>query len=290
MQADEGDRASFLVGLIGSGIGPSLTPPMHEREAAELGHRLIYRTIDIDELGVAPQAVGELVRSALGFGFNGLNITHPCKQLVLPFLDDITPDAQALGAVNTVTFDGQSVVGHNTDWSAFAQSLELGLPEAGKERVVQLGAGGAGAAVAHGLMVSGTRELVIADPEPERASGLVGDLAARFPERRCRAIVPDEVGEHIAQAEGLVNATPVGMAHHPGIPLPGALVHPSLWVADIVYRPLRTELLAEAELRGCSTLSGGGMAVLQAAQAFELITGLASDHARMLAHFDSLVR
>ena len=282
------ERASFLVGLIGSGIGPSLTPPMHEREAAELGRRLVYRRIDIDVLNLPPEAVGELVRSAPHYGFDGLNITHPCKQLVLPYLDDLTPDAAALGAVNTVVFDGRTAVGHNTDWSAFARSLELGLPGAGRDRVVQLGAGGAGAAVAHALLSSKVRELVIADVDGERATALARDLEARFPGQRCRASSTTEVAELIAGADGLVNATPIGMAHHPGMPVAAEHLRPSLWVADIVYRPLRTELLTEAERIGCATLSGGGMAVFQAAQAFELITGLAPDHDRMMAHFGSL--
>ncbi len=279
------DATSYLVGLIGSGIGPSLTPTMHETEAAELGHRLVYRRIDLDTWDLPPSAVGELVRSAPRYGFDGLNITHPCKQLVLPHLDDLTPDAAALGAVNTVVFDGDRAVGHNTDWSAFARSLEFGLPAVSRETVVLLGAGGAGSAVAHALMTSGVRELAVVDTDAERATGLAVDLGERFPGRRCRAASPGEVGVLLADADGLVNATPIGMAHHPGLPVAAEHLRPSLWVADVVYRPLRTALLAEAERIGCAALDGGGMAVFQAAQAFELITGLVPDHERMQAHF-----
>ncbi|MDE3722904.1 shikimate dehydrogenase [Nocardiopsis sp. N85] len=279
---------SFLVGLIGSGIGPSLTPPMHEREADRLGRRLVYRTIDIDVWGLPPESVGELVRSAPRYGFDGLNITHPCKQAVLPHLDGLTPDAAALGAVNTVVFEGDSAIGHNTDWSGFLEAFEIGLPDAARERVVLLGAGGAGAAVAHALLTSGTGDLVIVDPEVDRADALARALIARFPGRSCRAAPPGDVAAHVSRADGLVNATPIGMAHHPGLPLPAALLRPPLWVADIVYRPLRTALLDEAERRGCATLSGGGMAVFQAVRAFELITGLAPDSDRMRAHFADL--
>lgn len=283
--APAADSPSFLVGLIGSGIGPSLTPAMHETEAAELGHRLIYRRIDLDTWDLEPSAVGELVRSAPRYGFNGLNITHPCKQLVLPHLDDLTPDAAALGAVNTVVFDGDRAVGHNTDWSAFARSLELGLPSVNRENVVLLGAGGAGSAVAHALMTSGVRDLAVVDTDRERAAHLALDLGDRFPDRRCRAASPTEAGGLLADANGLVNATPIGMAHHPGLPVATEHLRPSLWVADVVYRPLCTALLSEADRIGCQTLNGGGMAVFQAAQAFELITGLAPDHDRMMAHF-----
>ncbi len=284
------DTPSFLVGLIGSGIGPSLTPAMHETEAAELGHRLIYRRIDLDTWDLPPSAVGELVRSAPRYGFDGLNITHPCKQLVLPHLDDLTPDAAALGAVNTVVFEGDRAVGHNTDWSAFARALELGLPHAERGNMVLLGAGGAGSAVAHALMTSGVRELAVVDTDTERAADLARDLGARFPGHRCRGASPDEVGELLANADGLVNATPIGMAHHPGLPVDARHLRPSLWVSDVVYRPLRTALLAEAERIGCRTLDGGGMAVFQAAQAFELITGLAPDHDRMMARFTAATR
>jgi len=283
------DGVSFLVGLIGSGIGPSLTPPMHEREAAELGRRLDYRTIDIDVLGSAPEDVGELMRSAQRLGFDGLNITHPCKQLALPHLDDLTNDAAALGAVNTVVL-GAWATGHNTDWSAFARSLESGLPGAVKERVLLLGAGGAGSAVGYALMRAGTAELVVSDPETERAEYLAANLGRRFPDRVCHTVPATQVAKTVGACDGVVNSSPVGMAHHPGTPLPPELLRPPLWVADVVYRPLRTQLLLSAQANGCRTLSGKGMAVHQAAEAFRLITGMVPDRDRMLAHFDELER
>ncbi len=150
-----GPKDSYLVGLIGSGIGPSLSPALHEREADRQGLRYLYRLIDIDALGVAPEAVGDLVRAARDLGFDGLNITHPCKQLVIEHLDALAPQAEALGAVNTVVFEDGRAVGHNTDVTGFAASFARGLPDAPLERVVQLGAGGAGAAVAHAMLTLG---------------------------------------------------------------------------------------------------------------------------------------
>ncbi|OKI15942.1 shikimate dehydrogenase [Nocardiopsis sp. TSRI0078] len=280
---------SYLVGLIGTGVGPSLTPPMHEREAAELGHRLIYRTIDLAELDLAPESVVDLVGAARHLGFNGLNITHPCKQLVLPVLDHLTPEAATLGAVNTVVFRSGTAVGHNTDWSAFARCLERGLPDAPLDRVVVLGAGGAGAAVVYALLASGAREVTVVDTQRERARDLAGRMDGHFPRARCLAGDPAGVGVLLAAADGMVNATPTGMAHHPGIPVPAELLRASMWVSDIVYRPLRTELLLRARERGCPTLEGGEMAVFQASQAFGLITGLEPDSGRMLAHFHTLL-
>ncbi|MFV2196740.1 shikimate dehydrogenase [Nocardiopsis sp. LOL_012] len=281
---------SFLVGLIGTGIGPSLTPPMHEREAAELGHRLIYRTIDIAELGLPPESVGDLVRTAPHLGFNGLNITHPCKQLVLPSLDGLTPEAAALGAVNTVVFDAGRAVGHNTDWSGFARCLERGLPDAAvRDRVVVLGAGGAGAAVVYALLDAGVGEVTVVDVRAEQAEELAERLGAHFPKAVCRGRGTGELPDLLSRADGMVNATPIGMAHHPGSPVPGDLLCPSMWVADVVYRPLDTELLGLAASRGCVTVSGGEMAVFQAIHAFGLFTGLEPDSGRVLAHFHSLL-
>ncbi|HCA84848.1 MAG TPA: shikimate dehydrogenase, partial [Streptomyces sp.] len=144
--------SSYLTGLIGSGIGPSLSPALHEREADRHGLRLLYRTLDIDLLGTGPESVGDLLRAARAVGFDGLNITHPCKQLVIEHLDELAPEAAALGAVNTVVLRGGRAIGHNTDVTGFAQSFARGLPAAPTRRVVQLGAGGAGAAVAHALL------------------------------------------------------------------------------------------------------------------------------------------
>src|SRR3954453_2046845 len=135
---------SYLVGLIGAGIGGSLSPALHEHEASCLGLAYAYRVLDIDELGVAPGDVGALLEQAHDAGFDGLNVTHPCKQLVLEHLDELTEEAAALGAVNTVVFSGSRAVGHNTDWSGFARSFDRGLADVPTEQVVLLGAGGAG--------------------------------------------------------------------------------------------------------------------------------------------------
>src|SRR3954453_15160511 len=171
---------SFLVGLVGTGIGPSLTPPLHEREADQLGVRYLYRRLDLDELGLRATAVGDLLRAARAVGYDGLNITHPCKQLVIEHLDELSPDAAALGAVNTVVLRDGRAVGHNTDWSGFARAFDRTLSDVPQEHVVQLGAGGAGSAVAHALLTLGTGRLTLLDVDPERAEALASSLADRF--------------------------------------------------------------------------------------------------------------
>jgi shikimate dehydrogenase len=282
------EQDSYLVGLIGSGIGPSLSPALHEREADRQGLRYVYRLIDIHELGVGPEAVGDLVRAARDLGFDGLNITHPCKQLVIDHLDGLAPQAAALGAVNTVVFEDGRAVGHNTDVTGFAASFARGLPDAPLEKVVQLGAGGAGAAVAHATLTLGAEHVTVVDAMPDRATGLAAALNRHFGPGRATASTPDALPGLLGRADGIVHATPTGMAAHPGLPFAAELLRPGLWVAEVVYRPLETELLRVARGLGCATLDGGGMAVFQAADAFRLFTGREPDTARMLADIGEL--
>ncbi|MFJ6080896.1 shikimate dehydrogenase [Streptomyces sp. NPDC092369] len=278
-------KDSFLVGLIGAGIGPSLSPALHEREADRQGLRYLYRRIDIDELGLRPEAVGELVRAARDLGFDGLNVTHPCKQLVIEHLDALAPQASALGAVNSVVFEDGRAVGHNTDVTGFAAAFARGLPDVPVERVVQLGAGGAGAAVAHAMLNLGAERVTVVDALADRAVDLAAALNLHFGVGRAAAASPERLGELLAGADGIVHATPTGMAAHPGLPFPAGLLRGELWVAEVVYRPLETELVRAARGVGCAVLDGGGMAVFQAADAFRLFTGREPDVGRMLADF-----
>ncbi|MFM0339169.1 shikimate dehydrogenase [Paraburkholderia fungorum] len=279
---------SYLVGLIGSGIGGSLTPAMHEEEGSHLGLHYVYRRIDLEALKLDPTALPDLLLAAERMGFNGLNVTYPCKQAVIPLLDELSDDARALGAVNTVLLKDGKRIGHNTDWSGFARAFQRGLPDVSLERVVQLGAGGAGAAVAHAALTMGAQTLTLFDVDPARAASLAAELQKRFPASTVKA--GGDLGETLATANGLIHATPTGMAKLPGLPLPVELLHRDLWVADIVYFPIRTALLQAAEALGCRTLSGGGMAVYQAVDAMRIFTGLEPDAERMYTHFQSLLQ
>ncbi|MEV1286547.1 shikimate dehydrogenase [Micromonospora sp. NPDC049679] len=286
-------QRSVLIGLVGTGIGPSLTPALHERAADELGIRYLYRLLDLDDLRLPPTAIGAILAAARLTGYDGLNITHPCKRVVLEHLDEVTPDAAAVGAVNSVVFTAGKAIGHNTDWSGFARSVALGLPGACLDRVVLLGAGGAGAAVAHALLTLGAGLVRIFDLEACHSAALAASLCARFGADRAAGGRLDNGGHELAtalgEADGLVHATPTGMAAHPGLPVPAELLRPGLWVADVVYRPLTTELVTTARTRGCRVLDGGGMAVFQAVEAFRLFTGVEPDADRMVRHFASLI-
>jgi shikimate dehydrogenase len=285
-----GSADDLLVGLVGTGIGPSLSPALHAREAQELGLSYRYVRLDLDALRLPPEAVGELLARARAAGFRGLNITHPCKQVVIPHLDALTPAAEEIGAVNTVLFDDTGAVGHNTDWSGFRDGLVGGLPHARLDRVVLMGAGGAGAAASHALLSLGAGTVDVVDVDAERAVRLAAALAERFGPQRATGGGAAGLAARVAAADGLVHATPVGMSDHPGLPVPSALLRADLWVAEIVYRPLDTELLRAARAAGCATLDGGRMAVHQAAAAIRLFTGLDPDVDRMQRHLAELVR
>ena len=276
----------ILLGLIGAGIQRSLTPSMHEHEGDAHGMRCLYQMIDLDLLGKSADDVPALLDAAEAMGFAGLNITYPAKQKIIPLLDTVSEDARAIGAVNTVVFKDGQRIGHNTDWWGFAESFRRTLPGVALGHVVQLGAGGAGAATAHAALVLGVECLTVFDVDGARAAALAGALCARF--GAGRALAGMDLGAAMADADGLIHATPTGMAKHPGLPLPAELLRPSMWVAEIVYFPLQTALLQAAGALGCRTMTGGGMAVFQAVKAFELFTGIAPDAARMLRHFESL--
>lgn len=282
-------RRSFLAGLLGQGVGPSLTPELHEREAVRQGLRYVYKTVDLDGARLGPERLRDLLGAAVELGFDGLNVTHPIKQAVVPLVDRVSPQVAAIGALNTVVVQEGRTVGHNSDVTGFAACFRDGLADVERETVLLLGAGGAGRAVAHALVALGVRRLLVTDPDGEHTRTLIRSLAGVRPGTSVDAVHPRDLPAALSRAAGLVNASPVGMATHPGTPVDPSLLRPALWVADIVYRPLRTALLREAHDRGCRTLSGAGMAVHQAADAFELITGRPADRVAMFGDFDELV-
>ncbi|MFJ5861347.1 shikimate dehydrogenase [Pseudarthrobacter sp. NPDC092439] len=281
---------SYLVGLIGEGTSHSLTPALHEREADCFGLRYLYRPVDLTVLNRPAADVGKLLQAGRDLGFNAFNITVPAKQVVLQYLDELSDDAARLGAVNTVLIRGGRFIGHNTDYSGFGTALQEGLPDAELDQVVQLGAGGAGAAVAYALLAAGAKSLILADIDPVRAAERAAAMSRLFPGRDIRQVPLDNAAEALADADGLVNASPVGMQGHAGMPLDPSVIKPRQWVADIIYRPIQTELLKAAADKGCRVLDGGHMAVGQAVDAFRLITGLEPQAPRMREHFLSLLR
>jgi shikimate dehydrogenase len=262
------DDRKVLIGLIGAGIQRSLTPAMHEEEGRRHGLRLHYQLIDLDRGGATEAQLPALLAAARTMGFAGLNITYPCKQAVIPLLDGLSEEARAMGAVNTVVNRDGRLVGHNTDGSGWSWGFRRALPQADLKRVVLLGAGGAGSAIAHAVLRLGARELRLVDSDGGRAA---------------------ELAQRLNTLYGAGRAGATGMDKLPGLPLAESLLRPDLWVAEIVYFPLETQLLRAARARGCATVDGGTMAVGQAIGAFELFTGIQPDAGRMEEHLRRLL-
>lgn len=277
----------LLLGLIGAGIQRSLSPALQEEEARHHGLRLHYQLIDLEGSGRGTEVLPTLIEAARVMRFAGLNITFPCKQLVMPLLDALSEEAKAIGAVNTVVRTGDRLVGHNTDASGWAWGFKRALPKADLSRVVLLGAGGAGAAVGYAALDLGVSELLVFDAEPSRAAALASNLRSQFPDRK--TIQVQDLEAAVQAVSGLIHCTPTGMAGHPGIPLPEQWLRREMWVSEIVYVPLETPLLKAARRVGCATADGGHMNVGQAIGGFKLFTGLDADPARMDAHFRRLV-
>ena len=282
-------RRSLLAGLLGQGIKPSLTPELHEREAGRQAIRYVYKTVELDDRRATPDHLRQLLDFAVELGFDGLNVTHPVKQAMVPLMDRVTPEAEAIGAINTILIDDGVTTGHNTDVTGFDKAFRAGLPDAALDDVVLLGAGGAGTAVANAMVRLGVRRLHVVDPDADQRQTLVRSAGRLSSDTEVRNLTAEELPGVLVDASGLINATPVGMADHRGSPIPAELLQPSLWVADIVYRPLLTELLQAARATGCQTLNGAGMAVHQAADSFELITGRPAHRDAMFRDFDELV-
>ena len=274
---------NVLIGLIGAGLQSSMSPALHMREGAAQDLVYLYKLIDLDQLGLDANALPALMNAARQMGYNGLNITFPCKQAVLPLLDELSDEARSIGAVNTVVIKDGKTIGYNTDCLGFAEGFKRGLTDAPRERVVQMGAGGAGSAVAYALLQQGVQQLSIFDIEAERGMALVNNLNACF--GNGRAVLGSDLEATLSRADGLVNTTPMGMAKLPGMPVPKALLRADLWVAVVVYFPIETELLSNARALGCRTLGGGTMNVFQAVKCFELFTGITPEAAHMERHF-----
>ncbi|MEN9719129.1 MAG: hypothetical protein RIQ99_2007 [Pseudomonadota bacterium] len=273
----------FRSGLIGRAILASRSPWLHEQEARAQGLELTYELFDFTDRGMDDAELGPLLHRLADEGYCGVNVTFPFKQAVIPLLDELAECATAVGAVNTVAMRAGRLIGYNTDKTGFQDSLSEGLPGAALGRVLQLGAGGAGSAVANALLSLGVEHLEITDVDPERAADLAARLSAHYGAGRAIGRAADALDT--SAIDGIVNTTPMGMASTPGTAIAPALIAPRHWVADIVYFPLETELLRIARERGCAVLNGSGMVIGQAAMAFEIFTGHKADRQRMRQTF-----
>lgn len=275
--------ARFLTGLLGAPIAHSASPAMHERAAEAMGVRCHYQLIEI--AGAGRDELRGILDGVRKLGFAGINVTFPYKEAVVDLLDDISPGARAIGAVNTVVVRGDRLTGHNTDTSGFARAARDFVARSQRGPVAVIGTGGVGKAIAFALASLNVAEIRVFDTDTAKADQLVAQLRDRQPIRRAGS-----VEDALAGAAGLVNGTPIGMLPDRRTPVPDALLHAGLWVADAVYSPLWTPLLIAAKAKGAQLMTGRDLAIYQAADAFELFTGMAPSAAEMGIAFDDIMR
>lgn len=268
----------LLTGLIGAPIAHSASPAMHERAAEALGLRGHYQLIEV--AGADAAGLAMMLEGVRRLGFAGVNVTFPYKEAVVPLLDELAPAAATMAAVNTVVARDGRLIGHNTDTTGFARAVAPLLAPSGNA-VAVIGTGGVGKAIAFALASLKVTDLRIFDSEPARAEKLAALLA-----RHGGARVATSVEDALRGATGLVNGTPVGMLPNRDTPVPTSLLRENLWVADAVYSPLITPLLAAAQAKGARIMTGRELAIYQAADAFELFTGLAPSTEVMGEAFD----
>lgn len=280
-------KRRMLVGLIGANIQGSMSPALFAEAFAAAGIDGYYHLLDVDRL--PRRSLPQLFDAVKTAGFAGANITYPFKQEIMPFLDAIDPEAAQVGAVNTIAIgpDGRTT-GYNFDRGGWRSSFVevLGRERAQGKTVVQVGAGGAGRAVAFALMDLGVGVLILHDLDTARAEALCAELASHGA-AHCR--LAGDLAREIANADGIVNATQVGMRGFPGCPIPIEALKIAHWAADVIYTPLQTAFLHAAAAKGARVLNGGGMCVHQAVEAFRCLTGVAPDLTRLHRAFVTAV-
>ena len=264
--------ATQICGIIGDPIEHTMSPVMHNAAFRQLGIDCAYLPFRVGE-----EAVGRAIEGVKALNIRGLNVTIPHKTAVIPYLDGLDPMAERMGAVNTIVNDNGILTGYNTDAAGFLKALKENKIEPRGANIVVLGAGGASRGISFLLAENGA-DLTILNRRRERAEDLASQVSTAT-ETDVKALALDEENLSLAleKADVLVNATRVGMV--PDVnqtPVPSGLLRSDLAVFDIVYNPVKTRLLADAEAAGARTIGGLEMLVWQGALAFTLWTGQAA--------------
>ena len=276
----------ILTGLLGAPIKHSASPAMHERAAEALGLRCHYQLVEVS--GAGREELRTLLDGVRRLGFSGINVTFPYKEAVVALLDELAPGAARIGAVNTVVVRDGRLIGHNTDTSGFARAVSQLVTASCHGPVAVIGAGGVGKAIAFALADLGVSELRIFDTEHAKAAQLAA-LIKHQGKMAGTTCVGDSVEDALRGVAGVVNGSPVGMLPSLDSSVPDTLLHAGMWVADAVYSPLWTPLLRAAKARGCAVMTGRELAIYQAADAFELFTGVVPSTAEMGIAFDNVM-
>lgn len=270
----------ILLGLIGTPIGHSAAPAMQEAAGRAAGVELHYHLIDVSGAGRSDLAI--MLDGVRRLGFSGVNVTFPYKEAVVPLLDALSPEAAAMGAVNTIVAREGRLTGHNTDSTGFATAYRALGRQDGDAPVAIIGTGGVGKAIGFALAGCGVRHLRLFDLDRARAEALARQLEGRVGVDICAS-----VADAVADAAGIVNGTPIGMLPNRDTPVPGALISSTQWVADAVYHPLWTPLLKAAQKAGATVMTGRELSINQAVDGFTLMTGLGASYEAIASAFDA---
>lgn len=256
------------LGLIGDNIAASKAPLLHKLAGGLCGLSVAYDLLQPADLGCAFE---DVLRQCQGSGYRGLNITYPYKERVVGYLEVGDPVVRAIGACNTVLFDGARPRGYNTDYTGFVTAYRNGFGEAPPRCVALAGAGGVGRAIGFALATLGASELRLFDLEQWKSIALAE--AIRSVHSHARIEVAATIEQAAKGADALVNGTPVGMVGIGGCPFPRGLIAGQRWAFDAVYTPVDTPFMLAARTAGLSTMSGYELFLYQGIDAFRHFTG-----------------
>jgi shikimate dehydrogenase len=259
-EAEMIDAQTEIYGIIGNPVRHSLSPVIHNTAFKRMELNAAYLAFEVENLE-------EAISGIRGLGIRGVSVTIPFKTQVIPFLDEVEALAKKIKAVNTIVNEGGRLIGYNTDWCGVLEALEEEVDLNGK-KVLLLGAGGAARAIAFGLKERGS-QVIISNRSPDKANELAKNLGF---------VYQPLLSMNEPKIDVIINSTSVGMSsHHAESPLPKKFLKEGMVVMDIVYQPLKTKLLQEAEERGCRTIDGLEMLARQGAGQFEIWTGKRPD-------------
>ena len=269
---------TIRLGLIGDNIGASRAPRLHVLAGRQNGIDVTYDRLVPRDLGEDFDPLFDRVARA---GYRGMNVTYPYKERAARRVRIDDPQLRAMGSVNTVLFEAEGPRGYNTDHTGFMTAYRQARGEAPPGHVLLVGAGGVGRSIAFALATLSAQQIRIADTDPARANALADTLRRCFPGLALR--IGSDAAELAEGATGLINATPVGMIGHPGMPLPRAALNGASWAFDAVYTPVKTQFLAAADTAGARIISGYELFIGQGVDAWRLFTDLPVDEARLRA-------
>ncbi|WP_249976246.1 shikimate dehydrogenase family protein [Vreelandella olivaria] len=254
------------LGLIGKAIMNSSSPDLHVRLGQLTGIPTTYDLFDANEQPIA--SLESQVNKVIAEGYRGVNVTFPWKETAVKLATRPSPGAKMVGAANTLVFENGEILAENTDFTGFMSGFRATLGARQPGRVLLIGTGGVGKAVAFGLGQLGASEVILVDLDEEKSRQLADELTQHG--FKASAIHPEQLAETVPHCDGLVNCTPIGHEKSPGCPLPAELVQSHHWIFDAVYVPAVTEFIAAAKQVGAAVVSGVSLFVFQGVDAFKL--------------------